>query len=166
MTVLLDFDLSKPKCDPKILLDSGPPRALYKVNPRLIFGTAWWDEVRSWAYKKYNNACAACGKRNVRLEAHELYKVDKKKGRVALKDIVPVCCDCHSFIHQDLHRGLIKQGKLKSSDVTRILAHGRTILKKYKVRCVRTDPNDCNIKFNDWRLELNGVLYGPVTEEK
>lgn len=168
MTELLTFDLSnkgRPR-NPKILLDSGPPRALYKVNPRLIFGKKWWDETRRIVYDSYNNSCAACGARNTRLEAHELYDVNTKTGKVVLKDIVPLCFDCHSFIHQDLHRALLRSGDLKYSDVTRILKHGKDLLKASKIRYVRKDPNDSKIKHEDWRLVLNGVEYPPVFEPR
>jgi hypothetical protein len=156
---LAEFDLSKPKCDPKLLLDSGPPRALYRVNPRTIFGKTWWDEVRTWAYKKYQNSCAACGKRHTKLEAHEVYNIDKKKARISIKDIVPLCYDCHSFIHQDMHRVMLKRGELKHSDVVRIIAHGTNLLKKYKIRNFRKDPNDSGLLDSKWRLEVNGKLY-------
>ena len=162
MDNLLAFELDKPKCNPRLLLDSGPPRALYRVNPRLIFGKTWWDEVRQWAYKKYNNSCAACGKQRTKLEAHEMYEVNKKTGKVTIKDIVPLCWKCHSFIHQDLHRTMLQRSEIKASDITAVLLHGRTILKKYKIRYCKKDPNDCQIKYEDWRLVLNGIEYGPV----
>ena len=168
MTELLSFDLgaNNTLADARILLDSGPPRCLYKVNPRLIFGKVWWDEVRKWAYTKYNNSCAACGRPRCRLEAHELYDVDTKKGRITVKDIVPLCYDCHSFIHQDMHKSLLKQGVLKFSDVQRIIAHGKSVLKKAKVRCVRKDPNTSKVSAEDWRLVLNGTEYPPIPKEK
>jgi hypothetical protein len=168
LTETLEFDLGKQNtlADARILLDSGPPRALYKVNPRLIFGKTWWDEVRQWAYKKYNNTCAACGRPRCRLEAHEMYSIDYKKGKLVVKAIVPLCSDCHSFIHQDLHKSLLSQGLLKFSDVQRILKHGKAVLKRAGVRCIRKDPNVSKIKPEDWRLVLNGTEYAPIPKEK
>lgn len=166
MTELLNFDLQhkgRPR-NPRILLDSGPPRALYKVNPRLILGKVWWDEARRLAYKSYDNRCAACGAFECKLEAHELYEIDKKKGRIYLKDIVPLCFDCHSFVHQDLHRALLAKGVLKTDDVVRILKKGKDLLKKSKIKYFKKDPNDSNIKHEDWRLVLNGIEYAPVFE--
>ena len=162
MTEIADFDLTKPKCDPKLLLDAGPPRALYKVNPRLIFGKVWWDEVRKWAYKKSDNKCAACGKSDVKLEAHELYNIDTVRGRMELKDVVALCWKCHSFIHQDLHRGLISQGVMKASDVARVIDHGKRVLARYNIKCIRKDPNVINIKPEDWRLVVQGREYEPI----
>ena len=168
MTDILEFDLvNKGRIrNPKILLDSGPPKALYKVTPRLIFGKKWWDEARKEAYKSYGNSCAACGADRVALEAHEMYKIDKKLGKIYLKDIVPLCPDCHSFVHQDLHRGLLRQGVLKNSDVLRILNHGKAVLRRAKLRYSKADPNDSKIKDEDWRLVINGNEYGPIPKEE
>ena len=154
MTNVADFDLQYKNCNPKLLLDCGPPRALYKVNPRLIFGREWWDEARRWAYAKYNNKCAACGKGSTKLEAHEMYEIDGKKGIITVKDIVPMCWKCHSFVHQDMHRSLLATGKMTHSQVAEVLKHGRDLLMKYKIRNVRKDPNSYNIKPSDWRLNL------------
>lgn len=159
MTEVLDFDLSKPKCNPRILLDSGPPRALYKINPRLILGKERWDEIRRWVYKNYDNKCAACGKSKVRLEAHEMYHIDKQKGILRIKDIVPLCFDCHMFVHQDLHKSMLSNKELTYSDIVRIMAHGTKILKKYKIRNVRKDPNGSNVKPDDWLFVFNGEVY-------
>lgn len=164
MIELHDFDLSvkiKPT-NPRILLDSGPPRALYKVNPRLILGKEWWDQARRKAYHDYCNCCAACGISNVKLEAHEMYKIDNKKGKVTIKDIVPLCSDCHSFVHQDLHRALLKKRELTTDDVVRILKHGRKVLANAKLRYWKQDPNKGDIAHNDWRLVLLGKEYKPV----
>ncbi len=149
--------------DPRILLDAGPPSALYKVNPRNILGKEWWDKARKKAYSDFLNSCAACGKQWVRLEAHELYTVDKKIGKVYLRDIVPLCVDCHSYIHQDLHRVMLKKGKLKFEDVQRILLHGDTVLKKAHLSPrKRKRPNESSFDKNDWRLVLNGIEYALV----
>lgn len=148
--------------NPYILLDSGPPRALYKVNPRLILGKEWWNSRRKQAYHEFNNCCAACGAMMVKLEAHEIYKIDFKLGKVYLKDVVPCCPDCHSFIHQDLHRALLQKGTLKTSDVIRILNHGKRVLKKAGIRAKRKDPNESSIKFEDWRMVIEGLEYSPV----
>lgn len=165
---LNDFEISFEvrATNPSILLDAGPPSALYKVNPRNILGKEWWDKTRKKAYSDFLNCCAACGKQWVRLEAHELYEVNKQTGKVYLKDVVPLCPDCHSFIHRELHRIMLKKGKLTFSDVQRILAHGKKVLKKAGLslsKCKK--PNDCGIAHDDWRLVLNGIEYAPVFEE-
>ena len=165
---LLDFNIRAKhrKHDPRILLDSGPPRALYGVNPRLILGKQWWDTVRAKAYKEFNHSCAACGAVNKKLDAHELYEINKTTGKVYLKDVVPVCGDCHSFIHQDLHRDLLRKGAIKTSDVVRILAHGVSVLKKAGIRNVRKDPNTSKIHHDQWRLVIGTNEYAPVYKER
>lgn len=128
-TELLDFTLPK-KTDPRILLDCGPPRALYKVNPRLLLGKEIWDLLRKQAYGDYGHCCAACGKNNTRLEAHELYVINKKINKMYLKDIVPLCNLCHSFVHQELHRTMLKNREITTDFVTMVLNHGKAVLKK------------------------------------
>lgn len=163
---LNDFDLSvtvRPT-NPRILLDAGPPKALYKVNPRLILGEEWWNAKRKKAYSDFMNCCAACGVSYVKLEAHELYTVDKRKGKIFLRDIVPLCGDCHSFVHQDLHKALIKKGAMKFSEVQRILERGKAILRKHKIYDKRKNPNDSSVPFENWRLVLGGKEYAPIFE--
>lgn len=164
MTDILDFRIDSKirPTDPRILLDSGPPRALYKVNPRLILGKEWWDARRKQAYAEFLNMCAACAKCYVKLEAHELYTVDKRKGRVYLKDVVPLCYECHSFIHQDLHRALLSNGTMTTNEVRRIIKHGRDILKKFKIPYFKKDPNSSKINFYDWRMVIDGKEYPPI----
>lgn len=164
---LLDFELRSDirPTNPRILLDAGPPRALYKVNPRLILGEEWWQKTRKKAYNDFLNMCAACGASYVELQAHELYTVNTSTGKVYLRDVVPLCKDCHSFVHQDLHRALLKNGKLKSSDVTRIINHGKAVLKKAGIRAKRKDPNANSIPHSAWRLVLNGREYSPIFED-
>ena len=167
MTELLDFrvDSKIRPTNPRILLDSGPPRALYKVNPRLIMGKEWWDERRKQAYHEFMNMCAACGTAYVKLEAHELYKIDKRKGKIYLEDVVPLCIKCHSFVHQDLHRALLAKGEITTDFVREVIKHGRDILKKWKIPYHKKDPNNSKIAHNDWRLVLNGKEYAPIFSE-
>ena len=164
MTEILEFHLESKirPTDPSILCDCGPPRALYKVNPRLILGKEWWDKRRKQAYHEFCSMCAACGISYVELQAHELYDINKKTGKVKLKDVVPLCKDCHSFVHQDLHRALLAKGELKTADVVRILKHGKRILRQAGICCKRNDPNDSNIEFNQWRLVIGENEYSPI----
>ena len=158
---LLTFDLgeaSRPT-DPTILLDSGPPSALYGVNPRLILGKDWWDRTRKKAYKDFMGCCAACGASRVILQGHEMYEVNKRKSEVYLKDVVPLCTDCHSFVHQDIHRSMLAHGEITTEEVRRILARGNAILKKAGIRCNRRNPNSKTIKNEDWRLVIGNFRY-------
>jgi len=88
---------------PKLLLHPPIPSQLRGVNPRTIKGQEWWDVVRRQAYGKNNYCCWACGMYCLDtpgpLEAHECYNYDYGTYKASLKEIVALCCKCHSFIH-------------------------------------------------------------------
>ena len=57
-----------------------------------------WDKIRKDAYARAGHRCSICGAKG-RLEAHEKWSYDEKKGIQKLEDIIAVCKDCHSAIH-------------------------------------------------------------------
>lgn len=74
------------------------PDGCWYFNLRSILNKAQWDFIKADAKERSCGKCAICGKRG-RLEAHEVWSYDEKKGIQKLKDVIAVCPDCHAAIH-------------------------------------------------------------------
>jgi hypothetical protein len=121
--------------EPSILTQPNIPKPLHNVNPRSILGDAWWETQKDQAKRRTGNRCGACGagprqselKGLPRLECHEVYDFDYKRGRVTFQKVVPLCHYCHNFIHSG--RLTMIAGKEKSwAEVKAILEHGFSVL--------------------------------------
>lgn len=127
------------KTEPQILNCKGIPGALYGINPRNIKGNAWWDAERKKVYASTNYRCLACGipkylaRYHQWLEAHELFKYDRKKYICTLDRIVPLCHACHNFIHIGRLSVFNDHQRIKE-----ILLHGFKVLKEGNVKIDRS----------------------------
>lgn len=136
---MVKFKKHHRKTEPQILNCKGIPGTLYGVNPRNIKGNAWWDVERKKAYASTNYRCLACGipkllaKYHQWLEAHELFKYDRKKYVCTLERIVPLCHACHNFIHIGRLSMFNDHQRMKE-----ILLHGFNVLKKGKMKIDRS----------------------------
>lgn len=75
------------------------PDGCWKSNLRNILSKEQWDFLKNDAKERANGKCVICGKKTNRLDAHERWSYDTKKGVQKLEDIIAVCKDCHSVIH-------------------------------------------------------------------
>ncbi len=90
------------------------PDSCWYSNLRSILSPAQWDAVRKEAYSRSGGKCMICGRRAVRLEAHEQWEYDEKNSVQKLKDVVAVCRDCHEVIH--IGRTQLKGDEKKASE--------------------------------------------------
>ncbi len=181
----IDFELR-----PEILTHPNIPKPLHGLNPRVLKGQKWWDEKRQAAYASTGYRCAACGVHKTKargpkwLEAHEFHDIDYKRGRVEVKEIVPLCHYCHNFIHSGRLYMVYLEGNVNESDCINILEHGFKILSENKLKCFPTtihvadrlqrvnrhgvEPyniiGDPSIGWSDWRFVLEGVSYSSKFE--
>jgi hypothetical protein len=170
---------------PEILCCPNIPKPLHSVNPRNIMGKEKWDILRQDVYKSTQYHCIACGvhkseaKKHQWLEAHENVNIDYKKGIVEVKEIVPLCHYCHSFIHSG-RLGMILGKEKTRKEVKEILEHGFKVLRKHKLKVfvgttylalelrinhqgieIWYPPANDNIKWNDWKLIYEGKEHKP-----
>lgn len=153
---------------PEILLCPNIPKPLHGIAPRVIKGKEWWDTVRQQAYASTDYHCAACGVLKTEalyhhwLEAHELYSFDYPKGRMEMIEIVPLCHACHNFIHSGRLLALLNEGRLHPVKYDTIIQHGRMIIKANKLvaKYGERHTEKC-ANWKEWRLVLDGKLYGP-----
>jgi hypothetical protein len=128
---------------PKILGCAPIPIPLHGQNPRTIKGREWWDAERKKAYAVNNYHCFACGvwihKAVIHpwLEAHEVYKVNDRTGKVALKEVVALCHSCHNFIHMGRILKLLEIGKIDAKVAKEIIVHGLFQVSTHKVGITR-----------------------------
>lgn len=112
------------------------PKPLHAVNPRSIKGEVWWDQVRHQAYRKLNQHCHACGTHRSQallkpyLDAHEVYDIDYRTGRVELLEVVALCRACHDFIHAGGRYNAYKNGEHALSDLMLVLRRGFKLLQE------------------------------------
>jgi hypothetical protein len=175
MGLLTDTQLrhSKIEGDPKILCHPNIPKPLHGINPRTHMGQKWWDEVRKTAYAAKDHHCWACGqhvKASMRdyLEAHESYFYNFKTGRVKLIEIVALCHECHSFIHNGLLERKRQEGEITSEFYEHIMNRGMLILKGAKLHVLRSanhrQANEAYdvLDWNDWHMIMpNGDVVYP-----
>lgn len=113
---------------PELLQHPQIPAALAGVSPRIIMGQDWWDVQRRIVYAKNSGHCWACGEEG-RLEAHEVYEVDYKLGRMVFIEIVALCGLCHSFVHIGRTTRLMEEKKITKEAWKQILKHSLAVLK-------------------------------------
>ena len=154
---------------PELLLGYRVPLPLWGVNPRSILTQIdkdWWTRTRRRVYETSNNYCIACGcHKNQQIgypkniDAHEVYDIDWKTGRVTLKEIVPLCSSgCHQYIHFGRLFAQHDAGKIQDKTFYSILSHGNTVLEKAGLPKKNLDPDvDDNIyglQWGDFHLDL------------
>ncbi len=162
----------KPKFKrPELLFHPPIPAAMHGLNPRSIMGQTEWDKVRVGIYEVNNDCCWACGvhrsvaKGRKWLEAHEIYDINYKKGRMNLREIVALCHYCHNYVHRSRLRSLTRAGKVPPGKYYKVIEHAQAILRNSKtkpwfnMRKVERDMRNSVVKWDDWRLVWDGNEY-------
>ena len=164
--------------DVKVPLISSPailhcpriPLPLHFINPRSIlteYDKTWWDRTRKKVYEVSGFKCMCCGveKSKIKgypkyLDAHEMYYIDYKTGRVELRYIVSLChTRCHPAIHFGRLTAQHESGKITDKEFMSVLSYANTLLAKNNLPAknwnAETDDNICNIPWKQWYLALN-----------
>lgn len=117
-----------------ILLCPTIVKPLYGVAPRAIMGEENWNKTRTKSYADNKFHCLSCGVHKSKakffkhLEAHELYEIDYVEKKYVLKEIVPLCHACHSFIHSTRTKAMLDCGKMTLEKYNIIMQHGKDVL--------------------------------------
>lgn len=154
---------------PELLLGTRVPLPLWGVNPRSILTQIdrdWWTRTRRRVYESSADYCIACGCHKSKqigypknIDAHEVYDIDWKTGKVTLKEIVPLCSSgCHQYIHFGRLFAQRDAGKIQEKTFYSIISHGNSVLEEAKLPRKNLDPNVddnvYNIPWEQWRLVL------------
>jgi len=76
-------------------------------------GRRWWNRLRKLTYASNHWHCQACGDFGEQIEAHEVYAFDLVEHVARFTDIVPLCHDCHMYIHWMATQGTERDNALK-----------------------------------------------------
>jgi len=122
------------------------------------------------------------------LEAHEMYTYDYENGVAHFQYVVALCHSCHNFIHSGRLYAMYKKGQEPLYKVKDILSTGIGRLQHYGLQpyfgtfvvwlMLEQDMSEkeayahaakfypptpkSSVRWEEWRLELNGVLYKPL----
>lgn len=153
------------KPNPAVLTHPEIPKPLHGLAPRVLLGKEWWDKERAEAKAKTGNRCLACGVYGFQsskgwLEGHETYEIDYKKGIAVYVATIPLCPECHSFIHKGLLTVLEEKGEISKVRKNEILGRGYDLLKKAGIKPPLPYVGKC-AEWEEWRLILEGKVYLP-----
>jgi hypothetical protein len=118
---------------PGLLGQGTIPKPLHGINPRTIMGASAWSKLR---VNIINDSpyCKACGKDTLVLDLHEDYAINYVEGSLILKQYVPLCKTCHSFIHSGLLTVLISNSDISIFKGQQIIQHGLNICRDNKIK--------------------------------
>jgi len=177
---LTKVDVPK-KVQPELLLHFPIPVALHGLNPRHLLGKRWWNKTRHllgkrwWnktrraAYRSNGGFCQACGASG-KLDAHERYEFNFTGLVAKYIDAVPLCRECHQYIHWlscPIHKKkgvLIRGNKIlweANLRVPAIKARSSNVSKQYEevhCFCQYTPEVLDGIWSYDWKLDLSRSL--------
>lgn len=168
------------KLQPELLGQANIPKPLHGINPRTIMGQTAWKRLRQEIIQN-NPYCKACGLDTYTLDLHEDYEIDYNNAIMRIKQYVPLCKDCHLFIHSGFLTTQIASSSISREKAREIMQHGIDICEKYdiavfvvgyklaKYLSVRTknvkkwQPKN-TVSWNAWELEYEGKRYKGLTQ--
>jgi hypothetical protein len=174
----LQVELPQWTVKPELLLHPNVPKPLHGVAPRTVLGINWWNRERRACYRSTLYHCEACGvhkedaKYHQWLEAHEVYEIDYRLGRMVYVRAVPLCHFCHNSIHDGRLQWLLQTQQIHHAKYVAILQHGEEVLRKAGLSRQSRIDRDREIltleakglvaDWSAWRLVVNGVEYPPI----
>lgn len=163
---------------PELLLHPNIPKPMHGVAPRTVLGDNWWNRERRKCYATTLFHCEACGvhkqdaKSRQWLEAHEVYDIDYRLGKMVYVRSTPLCHYCHNYIHDGRLQWLLREGKIPHAKYASIIQHGEGVLRKaglFKQARIDRDAvavemvlNNSMAPWASWRLVVEGVEYPPL----
>jgi hypothetical protein len=118
---------------PQLLGQANIPKPLHGINPRTIMGASKWAKHRQVIVQN-NPYCKSCGASNCALDLHEDYEIDYNNCIMKIRDYVPLCKSCHSFIHSGLLRVWVSEKTVSIQAARDILQHGISICAQHCIR--------------------------------
>lgn len=167
---------------PELLGQPSIPKPLHGINPRTIMGDSAWRDLRIELISK-TPYCRACGHETISLDLHEDYNIDYQCATMKLKQYVPLCKRCHSFIHSRLLSVRFSRKQIDKYELVDILLHGLYIAKKNKIKVFSVthslgkslgldtenidywSPPVLSHNWADWKLIYDGKTYRGQSEK-
>ena len=140
--------------DKEILKIELVPDGCWYFNLRSILNKSQWEYIKAEVKKRAGGKCSICGKKTDKLEAHERWSYDEKKGVQKLEEVIAVCRDCHSVIH--IGRTQLK-GDEKRAEEHYMKVNGATYA---EYRAALKKANEEHIRRNkvsEWKTDISYV---------
>jgi len=168
---------------PSLLGQANIPKALHGINPRTIMGATEWTKIRVNAIAK-SPYCKACGDPTRSLELHEDYVANYQHMVMQLREYVPLCSSCHSFIHSGLLRSLLLKREVSKYHTKRVLEHGLAVCRENGINVFHGGyilakelnidmsgikswaPKVSSEGWGQWRLLYNNEYYKGLTQKQ
>lgn len=168
---------------PALLGQPNIPKPLHGINPRTIMGASKWQDLRRDIIGA-TPYCRACGKETLILDLHEDYNIDYTKATLQLRQYVPLCKSCHSFIHSGLLTVRFSKKQIDRYELVEILLKGLAITKKHNIPVFTVtytlakslglelngikqwSPPVTSHRWEDWRLIYEGKTYRGKSEKQ
>lgn len=116
-----------------------------------------WDDIRNVLFNRYNNSCANCGRSSTPVEAHHIVPVSCG-GSHKLDNLVPLCPDCHSAVHDDTMAPTVKwytNGSLSNDEFVEHKRLWKKLREKHGVPRYNGDEDCVYIPLADTDLIIN-----------
>lgn len=143
------------------------PSTANGLNLRTILKKREWQNISRTVRFANDGYCEYCGEQfnPVELEAHEVWKFDKKRKRMRLKDIVGICPLCHKAVHIGRTRSVEGEDKYLMAANHYMLVNNRSYkefsedLKKAYRKCKKRS----RVK---WKLKVNKKDVDKILRKK
>ena len=128
------------------------PDGCWKVNLHELLPKKAWDFIKDDVKKKAEFKCEICGKKTDRLDAHEVWDYDIKRGVQKLENIVAVCKDCHNAIH--INRSYLSGDHIRAEDQY-MKVNGVSYAEMKKDLKEANEENAKRNAVSEWKLDLS-----------
>ncbi len=128
------------------------PDSCWYSNLRTLLSKKQWDFLRADAKERAQGKCMICGRKTIRLEAHERWSYDEKTATQKLEDIVAVCHDCHAVIH--IGRTQLK-GDIAHAEKHYMKVNKCSYVEMRKELGVANEIHCRRNKISEWKLDLS-----------
>jgi len=128
------------------------PSSSWQNNLRGVLKPKMWDEIRKKVYKKNNFKCSICGQKR-KLQAHEIWKFNKRSHTQKLVDIVPLCFLCHMVKHIG-YASLVSKRPMNQRLIKHFMDINGCDRKTFQKHLKAAIKNFDNLSRYEWKLDL------------
>ena len=132
------------------------PAACWGKNLRMLLSQDEWDVIRRVVYQRANYLCQVCNGHGEHhpVEAHEVWRYNKRKKLQTLVRIIALCPECHMVAHagRTIHMGdmTIEEVRKRLSKVNKwsrkqVIEHERIMIDRYHKRS----------EIEDWEIDIS-----------
>lgn len=133
------------------------PHNLAGNNCREYLTISTWNRIKYLIHRIDKNTCQCCGRKGLRLQAHEEFKIDMEKGIYFLEGIYSICEMCHKCVHIKMsrHKNDLKE-RLEHINNFKLIESKRKAKKEIRRNIKETNNHNWEQCFNEsYRVKLD-----------